>query len=380
MARGFVRKRGDIWSAYWRDTTGRQRSKAVSPRKKEAEAFLDTVQATVHSGTYREITDITYKEFATRWLDDYAAPTVKKSTLAVYRSRALGPLCEAFGPLKLSRIGTGDIQRYLASLNARGLSPASVRAHLVLLRSMLNHAVTWGHLQVNPATPIKAPSLPRTEMDCFSPDEVRVFLAACDKEYYALWATAVMTGVRLGELLALQWADIDWHSGTIRVCRSLYKGEFVTPKTSRSTRTIGMSSRLAGILLEHRHSAPYSPHDVVFCTPDGTPLDPANLRVRVFGQTLRRAGLRRIRIHDLRHTFASLLINQGENLKYVQEQLGHSSITTTVDRYGHLMPDAHRGASSRLDTTLFGDTAQNLDDKMLTKPQVTKQARTLVRS
>jgi len=92
----------------------------------------------------------------------------------------------------------------------------------------------------------------------------------------------------------------------------------------------------------------------------------SNLRSRVFTKTLVRAKLRTIRIHDLRHTYASMLINQGENLKYVQAQLGHSSIKTTVDRYGHLMPDAHRGANDRLDATLFGAAAANLDDKMLT--------------
>ena len=117
---------------------------------------------------------------------------------------------------------------------------------------------------------------------------------------------------------------------------------------------------------EHKLAAPYSPFDLVFPTPEGTPIDPANLRHRVWTSTLTRAGLLGIRIHDLRHTFASLLINQGENLKYVQSQLGHSTIKTTVDRYGHLMPDAHRGANDRLDSTLFGDRPQNVDDKSLT--------------
>jgi integrase len=183
--------------------------------------------------------------------------------------------------------------------------------------------------------------------------------------------------MRLGELLALQWDDINWKAGTIRVRRSLYNGQFVEPKTSRSVRMIGMSNRLAATLLEHKLAAPYSPFDLVFATPEGTPMDPANLRHRVFSDTFKRSKLRRFRIHDLRHTFASLLINQGENLKYVQAQLGHSSITTTVDRYGHLMPEAHRGANDRLDATLFGDT-QNLDDKMLTSAQEKGKARDCV--
>jgi len=379
MARGFVRKRQDTWYAYWRDLQGRQRSKAVSPRKKDAEKYLDTVQATVHAGTFREIEDVTFAVFAKRWLDDYAAVSVKASTLATYTSRINGPYTVAFGPLKLSQIGTVDVQHYLATLTRKKLTAATVRAHLVLLRNMFNHAVAWGHLAHNPAGPVKGPKLPHTEMECLTPAEVKVFLAACDERHRALFSTSVMTGMRLGELLSLKWDDINWRAGTIRVRRSLYNGKFVEPKTSRSVRVIGMSNRLAAILLEHKLAAPYSPYDLVFPTPEGTPMDPANLRKRVFADTLTRAKLRKIRIHDLRHTFASLLINQGENLKYVQAQLGHSSITTTVDRYGHLMPDAHRGASERLDDTLFGDPVKTPDDKMLTKARKKEKARSLMR-
>jgi len=375
MARGFVRKRNDIWYAYWRDLQGRQRTKAVSPRKKDAEKYLDTVQATVHAGTFREIEDVTFSAFAKAWLADYATVTVKASTLATYTSRIDGALTEAFGPLKLSQIGTADIQHFLASLTKKKRSASTVRAYLVLLRNMFNHGVAWGHLAHNPATGIKGPKLPHTEMDCLTPAEVTVFLDACDDEHRPLFATLVMTGMRLGEVLALQWEDVNWNAGTIRIRRSLYKGEFVEPKTSRSVRAIGMSNRLAATLLEHKLAAPYSPFDLVFATPEGTPIDPANLRHRVFSDTFKRSKLRRFRIHDLRHTFASLLINQGENVKYVQTQLGHSSITTTVDRYGHLMPEAHRDANDRLDATLFGATGNNLDDKMLTSTPEKEKAR-----
>ena len=366
MARGFTQKRGDVWYAYWRDASGKQHGKAVSPRKKEAEKYLDTVQASVHAGTFREIEDVTFEEFARRWLEDYATVSVKASTLRTYSGRVQGQLRRAFGSMKLSQIGAAEVQHFLADLTRQGVSPSTVSAYLVLLRNMLNHAVAWGNLAQNPASAIKGPKVPHTEMDCLTPDEVRAFLAACDDEHRPLFATAIMTGMRLGELLALQWSDINWHAGTIRVRRSLFEGRFVDPKTPKSVRVIGMSDRLAAILLEHKVTAPYSPLDLVFSTPEGTPLDPSNLRDRVFAPTLRRAGLRKVRIHDLRHTFASLLINQNENLKYVQKQLGHSSITTTVDRYGHLMPDAHRGANERLDATLFGDAEKTLANKMLT--------------
>ncbi len=378
MARGFVRKRGEVWYAYWRDQSGKQRSKAIGSRKKDAEAYLDTVQAKVHAGTYRHIEDVTFAAFAEQWLRDYAAISVKASTLATYTGRVNGSLMQAFGDRKLSTIGTADIQRFLSKQSGAGLSPATLRAYLVLMHNMFEHAVRWDYLAQNPTIGIKPPRLPHREMDFLTPDEVRAFLLAAEPQHYALLATAVMTGMRQGELLALQWDDLNWHAGTIRVRRSLFRGEFVSPKSERSIRNIGMSNRLAAILLEHKMQAPYSPFDLVFPSSDGTPLDCANLRNRVFEPTLRRAGLRRIRFHDLRHTFASILIHQGENPKYVQSQLGHSSIKTTVDRYGHLMPESHRGASERLDGTLFGDTVQILDDKMLPSVPEKQQARSSV--
>jgi integrase len=366
MARGSLRKRGPIYYAYWRDGSGGQHAKAIGPRKKEAEAFLDTVQAEVHAGTYRELKQAAFSDFAQLWLDTYAVLNVKASTLATYRSRIVGSYARAFGSRKLGAISTENVQRFLAQIASGGLSAATTRAYLVLLRELLSHAVLWGYLARNPCDGIKAPRVDNREMDFLTPDEVRVLLDAADADDYALLATACMTGMRQGELLALLWDDVDWRSGTIRVHRSLYRGQFVDPKSARSVRTIGMTKRLAAILMDHKLSAPYSPWELVFCSKDGTPLDQANLYHRMLQPTLRRAGLRRIRFHDLRHTYASMLINQGENLKYVQSQLGHASITTTVDRYGHLMPDAHVGASERLDATLFGPPRENPVDNLLT--------------
>ncbi len=230
---------------------------------------------------------------------------------------------------------------------------------------MLKCAVLWGYLNRNPADPVKPPTLPHREMDFLTPAEVRLLLPHSDDWYRPLLATAILTGVRQGELLAIQWGDIDWVSRTLRIQRSVWNGQFQAPKTARSVRNVGMPRTLADALMLHKTRAPANEHDLVFTTPEGQPIDPANLRNRVFEPALRAAGLRHIRFHDLRHTYASLLINQGENIKFVQTQLGHASIQMTVDKYGHLLPDAHVQASDRLDATVFGDTA-NPDDKMLT--------------
>ncbi len=169
-----------------------------------------------------------------------------------------------------------------------------------------------------------------------------------------------MTGMRRGELLALQWGDIDWNSNQISVRRSIYRGEFVNPKSRNSIRRIVMSPILRQSLERHRLLGRKSELGLIFSNEHGLPLDPENLIKREFHPALDRAGLRRIRFHDLRHSYASLLISQGENIKFIQSQLGHASATTTLDRYGHLIPNLENDAARRLDKTVFGSFVRKL--------------------
>ncbi|GJM43229.1 MAG: hypothetical protein DHS20C21_00710 [Gemmatimonadota bacterium] len=169
--------------------------------------------------------------------------------------------------------------------------------------------------------------------------------------------TTVLTGMRRGELLGLQWGDVDWANERLFVRRALYGGEVSELKSRRSYRAVFMSPTLVATLRAHRVASPPSELDLVFCNSHGRALDPDDMIKRGFMPALRRAGLRRLRFHDLRHTFASLLIHQGENVKLIQEQLGHASITVTIDRYGHLLPGAGESAAAKLDTTVFGPSA-----------------------
>lgn len=376
MARGFVRKRGDTWYAYWRMPDGRQRAKAIGRNKRTAEAFLNNLQTQLQAGVYRDLKASTFADFVDRWLDDYAEVNTRPSTCANYRSIFRSSLVPYFGEYRLAEIQAEDVQRFVAH-KLKAVGPNTVRKHLLLLKTMFNHAVLWGYMRDNPALYVRPPRLPHREMDFMTPDEVRLFLEAVHPWYAPLFLTAIMTGMRLGELQALQWGDISWNNGTIRVQRSVWRGEFQDPKSKRSIRTVGMPRRLAEVLSEYKAHAAANEHSLVFTTPAGKMLDQSDLRRRVFEPTLERAGLRKMRIHDLRHTFASLLIDQGENLKYVQMQLGHASIQTTVDRYGHLMPDAHVGAMERLEHSLFGAA---LDDKPLTTKSEIEQAPSFISS
>jgi integrase len=150
----------------------------------------------------------------------------------------------------------------------------------------------------------------------------------------------------------LRWEDVDLEGHRIFIRRALWRGKFVTPKSRRSRRTIDLAPTVRTALgkLASRFQG-----GLVFCGADGKPIDPDNFIHRDWLRVLRRAELRRIRFHDLRHTYASLLIAQGAHPKYIQAQLGHASIQTTLDRYGHLMPDAHAAEARKLDRLVFGE-------------------------
>ena len=172
--------------------------------------------------------------------------------------------------------------------------------------------------------------------------------------------------MRLGELRALEWGDIDFRGGFIEERRAHVKGHVTTPKNGKARR-VDMSPQLAStlkVLLTERKRAALAVgkgeiNERVFINEAGGVIDEGNLRGRVFYKALAKAGMRRIRIHDLRHTFASMLIQNGESLAYVKDQLGHGSIQITVDIYGHLVPGANRQAVAKLDDDFNSLTSNN---------------------
>jgi integrase len=336
---------------------GRQKWERVGRNKKEAERVLADRLNAIGKGTYQELREATFAEFAAKWLAEYAEPRLKPSTLDGYRRYLDGHLIPAFGGFPLRALTTGLIQDFVSGLHARGLSGKSVNNIAVPLKLMLRHAVSWGYLASNPAAAVERARVETKEMQALSPEQVRRFLAATEPEYWLLFTVAVFTGVRRGELLALQWGDVDWQTARLNIRRSLWRGQFIGPKTVRSVRSIDLAPQVLGALDEARPARPPEElkSQLIFSGPHGKPLDPDNLVKRRFLPTLERAELPRIRFHDLRHTHASLLIAAGEHPKYVQHQLGHASITTTLDRYGHLLPGAYQHAGERLERTVLGD-------------------------
>ncbi len=340
----------------------------VGPNKKEAERVLVQEIARLHNGPYRELKKITFAEFAKKWMSDYARSAVKASTYESYDSVLRMHLLPFFGTMELAKITLEAVQGYVATKQQEGrVQPKTINNTLVPLKEMFTHAVRWGYLHENPAHYVEKPRVLHREMDFLTKEEIHRFLSAVPQDRYPFFLTAILTGMRLGELLAMKWSHVDWHRGQYFVKQSLYKGRLVEPKSVSSKRAINLPRTLLEVLRTQKArqgekrlqiGEAYQDYDLIFCTALGTPLDRGNVVKREFWPFLRQAGLRRIRFHDLRHTFATLLIAQGESPKYIQTQLGHASIQVTMDRYGHLLPDVNQQAARRLEDSLFGSSVR----------------------
>ncbi|MBI4595010.1 MAG: site-specific integrase [Candidatus Tectomicrobia bacterium] len=207
-------------------------------------------------------------------------------------------------------------------------------------------------------------------MIILKPDDIHALLDATGtKRERTLFMTAILTGMREGELLGLKWDDIDWRNSQIYVRRTFNHGRFYEPKTKTSRRKIDLAPELIIELKKWRLACPISELDLVFPTKVGTPEDAKNMLRYWFWPALRRTGLPRIRFQDLRHTYASLLIFQGEHPKYIQSQLGHSSIIVTMDTYGHLMKSVNQEAATRLGKMIFGSSSETTGSKMVAEMQ-----------
>jgi integrase len=201
---------------------------------------------------------------------------------------------------------------------------------------------------------VEKPRVEKEEMDILSPEEIRLFLDEVTPKHKPFFLTAVLTGMRRGELLGLRWGDIDWHHRQIHVRQALCDTvkDFLTPKSRYSVRRVDMSPKLVRELKKHKLSSPISELDLVFCHSKGTAHDPDTLIRRHYLPALRKAKIRQVTFHSLRHSNVSMRIEQGQNIVYISRQIGHASVKTTLDIYGHLIKDANTGQAMKLDNIL----------------------------
>ena len=302
-----------------------------------------------------------FKDYAKQWLETYVATCCRGTTPAGYETSLRIHLLPALGEKRLDEIRRSDVKTLVFALAKKELSPSTILNVRACLSGILSSAIEDEIITSNPAARlgkyIKRNQKP--EVDVLTKEETAKLLEAVRTHrphYYPLFLCALRTGMRIGELLGLEWGDIDFNSLFIKVQRAQVRGVIGPPKNGRSRR-VDMSRQLAEVLSGHRtqlrrealREGRLEIPERVFLTERGASIDLDHFRRRLFHPCLEKAGLRRIRIHDLRHTYASLLIAQKESLAYIRDQLGHGSIKITVDTYGHLVPGSNRAAVDQLD-------------------------------
>lgn len=307
--------------------------------RKAAQKVLREKLGELDAGTYKEIPKATFKEFVDHWLETYCESNLKPSTLRGYK-RILDHDLSVFDNRKLTDITTGQLQAYVAS-RLKTVSAMTVSHEIMVLKLLFKHARKWGYVKISPAEDVDRPKIVSKEIEVLSPDEFKLLIDKVHPHFKTAFTTAFLCGLRAGELWALQWGDIDWASSRLYVRRSVWKGRFQTPKTKKSLRKIDLPQQLVQELKVWKLKCPVSEHDLVFPGLEGGIANHVNIANRHFYPALRRAGLRHVSFHSLRHSNASLRIQAGQNIKYVSDQLGHSTIKITLDVYGHLFDDVN---------------------------------------
>ena len=303
----------------------------------------------------------TFNDYCQLWLDDYIKQTRRTTTYQRYTSVLklhVGPI---IGKIPLDQIKRSHIRNALLNISKKGLSKSSVSMARNVISGTIEYAMEEELVTTNPTNGVlKKLGLDgrnRPLVQPMTPDEVSLFLGICSlhmKKWHPLFRCAFRTGMRLGELLGLRWEDIDWNSKSVQVQRSFRQGKLTGTKT-RKSRRVDMSDQLVeelrGLLTNRKKEAMATGTgevvETIFHT-GGKPTSQNTIR-NIWKRLLKKAQLRNMRFHDIRHTYASILLSRGENPVYVKEQLGHSSIQMTVDIYGHLIPGGKRQAVNALD-------------------------------
>jgi integrase len=353
--------------------TGRRRQQwhTVRGTKKQAEARLTELLHQVDQGGYIKPVNLTVGAFLGQWLRDYVVTNVRARTEEGYRDIIIGHLIPGMGNIPLAQLNGAHLQEYYARAlsNGRkdgegGLSPRSVLHHHRVLREALSHAVKWQLVSRNVADAVDPPRPEKVEMTALDNSGLlRLLDAARATMYFPLLHLVAYTGLRRSEALALRWQDIDLDLATLAVVRSVHRVRgkgmvFTPPKTARSRRQVALSPSAALALRAHRDQQQAlwadigtPAGDMVFCRIDGSPLRPDTV-THAFADLVKKAGIPHVRLHDLRHTHATLMMEQGVNPKVVSERLGHSSVGITLDLYSHVSPTLQADAALRFDRAM----------------------------
>lgn len=373
---GSIRQRKDgIWEARYtigRDSQGKQLRKSIYGKSRsEVAKKLTKALNDLNSGVYVEPSKITVASWLDTWLEEYKKPTVKPKTYESYEVLVRKHIKPSIGSILLKDLRAEQVQK-LYNEKAKEYSPRQAEVIHVVLHSALEQAIKNDLIIKNVTNATTRPKKAKKEPRVLTPEEQESLIKAMKGDRLeAAFILALFTGLRRGEILGLKWKDINFKDKTLRVMRTLCrvkdydtsdvaksktKLEFNTPKTDKSKRIVPLLDGVIAALKAHKKKQAaeklrlgegYRDQDLVFCNEFGDPLDPRRLKESL-DAIVEKAGLKKVNIHALRHTFATRGLENGIELKVMQELLGHSTITMTADIYSHVLPEKKREAINKL--------------------------------
>jgi integrase len=357
----YKRKNG-LWSA--QISVQGKRVTNYFKTQREGLDWLQQMRNQIRAGLTFTGAQLPLREFLSQWLGSIRE-SVKGKTLHQYGQIVRDHIAPRLGNIKLKDLRPDQIQALYNEKLDSGISARTVILIHAVLHRALKHALKQGIIGRNPTDAVNRPKFRRKEMCTLSDNQVRTLLLVVkDTRFEALFWIAVSTGLRQGELLGLRWSDLDWQSRRLHVQRQLQRVtgglEFTEPKSAAGNRVVVLGEEAIAKLRKHQNiliqekqkaEEKWEEHDLIFPSSHGTPLDHRNL-YRFFKLFLKDAALPDIRFHDLRHTAATLMLQQGIHPKVVQERLGHADITLTLNTYSHVLPSMQEEAAEKLDELL----------------------------
>lgn len=350
------------------DRNGKRKQKSFGPfkTKSEAKKELFKIKNQVVSGDYLQESTEEFSSFVKKWYETIYKRNVEVTTAKSREYLIKNHIVDAFPSKKIHSIRTIDIDNFYEDKIDEGYSAAYIRQMHNLLRQVFEQAIKWELTKSNPVINTKPPKVKNIEKTTWNVKEVnRFLLIAKNKSYGIAYILAIFTGMRRGEILGLKWDDIDFRNRKIHIKNSLAyvpnKGLLIKePKTEKSKRQISISNYVIEELKEHKEKQYFqldklgfkNEGNLVVTTENGKPVNPRNL-LRQFYEVIEETKVPKISFHDLRHTHATILMEQGENPKVVSERLGHSRVGVTLDLYSHVSDDLQKEAANKFEETIF---------------------------
>jgi integrase len=341
-------KRGSRYVIRFRAPDGRVRQRAARTLA-EARDLKSTLSTDVRRGEYRELSKVTFAEYAEQWADTYTGRTsrgIRPATLADYKRILEREATPFFGRMRLAEIEPQHVKRFAKAVTDRGVKPNTVRLAVAPVKALFATAFEEGLIRTNPAAGVR---LATAQIDADGADEpvkalteaeLRKLLEQTAPEWQLFVTLVAHTGMRIGEAVAVQWGDVDFGAGRLNVRRRWYRGTFAPPKSRYGRRAIPLTESMSLALWERRkQSADARDGALIWATAGGLPYNRSNLHARVIKPAAKKAGVPWAGWHSLRHTCATMLFRHGANAKQVQVWLGHHSPAFTLATYVHLLPD-----------------------------------------